>query len=569
MTEEPKPDASSSLDFIRSIVTEDVKKGKNDGRVHTRFPPEPNGYLHIGHAKAICLDFGIASEFDGGFCNLRFDDTNPTKEDTEYVEVIQEDIRWLGFDWNDRLYFASDYFEQLYDFAVQLIEKGKAYIDSLTPDQIREHRGTLTKPGTNSPYRDRSVDENLDLFRRMKAGEFEEGAHVLRAKIDMSSPNLNMRDPTIYRILKASHHRTGDKWCIYPLYDFTHCLSDSIEGITHSLCTLEFENHRPLYDWFLDMLEVQCHPQQIEFAPLALNYTILSKRKLMSLVRESRVSGWDDPRMPTLSGMRRRGYPAEVIRDFCSRIGVSKTDSMVDIAFLEHLLREYLNKRAPRVMAVLKPLRVVIENYPEDKVEWLEAENNPEDPGAGTRMVPFSRVLYIEKDDFREDPPKKYFRLSPGREIRLKHAYYIKCTGIVKDRETGEVTEVHCTYDQKTKGGWSSDGRKVRGTSHWVSGDHAVKAEVRIYDRLFSRENPNEETGGFMSFLNPDSLETLSSCLVEPGLKDAKPGARYQFLRQGYFCVDSSDSSPDMPVFNRIVPLRDSWARIEKTSEKS
>jgi len=569
MTEEPKPDASSSLDFIRSIVTEDVKKGKNDGRVHTRFPPEPNGYLHIGHAKAICLDFGIASEFDGGFCNLRFDDTNPTKEDTEYVEVIQEDIRWLGFDWNDRLYFASDYFEQLYDFAVQLIEKGKAYIDSLTPDQIREHRGTLRKPGTNSPYRDRSVDENIDLFRRMKVGEFEEGAHVLRAKIDMSSPNLNMRDPTIYRILKASHHRTDDKWCIYPLYDFTHCLSDSIEGITHSLCTLEFENHRPLYDWFLDMLEVQCHPQQIEFAPLALNYTILSKRKLMSLVRESRVSGWDDPRMPTLSGMRRRGYPAEVIRDFCSRIGVSKTDSMVDIAFLEHLLREYLNKRAPRVMAVLKPLRVIIENYPEDKVEWLEAENNPEDPGAGTRMVPFSRVLYIEKDDFREDPPKKYFRLSPGREIRLKHAYYIKCTGVVKDRETGEVTEVHCTYDQKTKGGWSSDGRKVRGTSHWVSADHAVKAEVRIYDRLFSRENPNEETGGFMSFLNPDSLETLSSCLVEPGLKDAKPGARYQFLRQGYFCVDSSDSSPDMPVFNRIVPLRDSWARIEKTSEKS
>ncbi|MFP3929312.1 MAG: glutamine--tRNA ligase/YqeY domain fusion protein [Desulfobacteraceae bacterium] len=550
--------------FIRSIINEDVRKGKNGGRVHTRFPPEPNGYLHIGHAKSICLNFGLAEEY-GGLCNLRFDDTNPVKEEAEYVESIKEDVRWLGFDWGDRLYYASDYFDRLHEYALQLIRQGKAYVDSLTPEQIREYRGTLTEPGRNSPYRDRPVEENLDLFDRMGRGEFREGEHVLRAKIDMAAPNLNMRDPVIYRIMHASHHRTGDKWCIYPMYDFAHGLCDSMEGITHSVCTLEFEDHRPLYDWFLEQLGV-FHPQQIEFARLNLSYTVLSKRRLLELVREGHVQGWDDPRMPTICGLRRRGYTPGSIRVFCERIGVAKKDSLVDIALLEHSVREDLNKAAPRVMGVLRPLKVVIENYPEDEEEYLDAVNNPEDPGMGTRKVPFSRVIYIERDDFRENPPRKYFRLAPGREVRLRYAYFITCTEVIKDPQSGEITELRCTYDPETRGGDSPDGRKVKGTLHWVSARHALEAEVRLYDRLFLRPNPagGNEDGNWKEALNPDSLEALSSCRVEPGLAHAEPGSRYQFERLGYFCTDIKDSRPGALVFNRTVPLRDSWAKIEK-----
>ena len=557
-----------SSDFIRTIIAEDLRTNKYDGRVHTRFPPEPNGYLHIGHAKSICLNFGVAAEHEGGLCNLRFDDTNPSKEEAEYVESIQEDVRWLGFDWEDRLFYASDYFEQLYEYAVQLIKKGKAYVCDLSSEQIKEYRGTLTEPGKNSPYRDRSVEENSDLFQRMRAGEFEEGSRVLRAKIDMASPNVIMRDPVIYRILKVPHHRTGDKWCIYPLYDFTHCLSDSIEGITHSICTLEFENNRPLYDWFLDELNVY-HPQQIEFARLNLSYTVLSKRRLLELVEQGVVTGWDDPRMPTLSGLRRRGYTPESIRSLCDRIGVAKSNSIVDIALLEYCIREDLNQRAPRVMGVLRPLRVVIDNYPEDLVEEMEARNNPQDPSMGTRKVPFSRVLYIEREDFRKDPPKKFFRLAPGREVRLRYAYFITCVDVVKDERTGEVVELHCTYDPATRGGSSPDGRKVRGTLHWVSAAHSLKAKVHLYDRLFVRENPLDEKDGldFKSYLNPNSLETLTSCRVEPSLAGATPGSRYQFERQGYFCV-APDSSAGTLVFNRTVALRDSWAKIEKAQQK-
>ncbi|MCG2768012.1 MAG: glutamine--tRNA ligase/YqeY domain fusion protein [Chloroflexota bacterium] len=561
-----KAEPAPSLDFVRTIVEEDLRTNKYGGRVHTRFPPEPNGYLHIGHAKAIWLSFGVATEY-GGLYNLRFDDTNPSKEEVEYVNSIQEDIRWLGFDWGDRLHYASDYFEQLYEYALQLIKAGKAYVDSLSADETREYRGTLTEPGRNSPYRTRSIEENLDLFQRMRAGEFEDGAHVLRAKIDMASPNIIMRDPVLYRILRATHHRTGDKWCIYPLYDFTHCLSDSIEGITHSICTLEFENNRELYDWVLDELNVY-HPQQIEFARLNLNYTVISKRKLLQLVEEGYVSGWDDPRMPTLSGLRRRGYTPESLRNFCSLIGVAKANSIVDVAMLEYSIREDLNKRAPRVLGVLRPLRVVIDNYPEDQVEELEAINNPEDSSMGTRKVPFSRVLYIEREDFREDPPRKFFRLAPGREVRLRYAYYITCVDVVKDEKTGEVIELHCTYDPETRGGWAPDGRKVKGTLHWVSAAHALEAEVRQYDRLFVKANPMEGDADFKTHLNPNSLETLTSCRVEPSLAGAAPGSRYQFERQGYFCVDSVDSSPEKLVFNRTVALRDSWAKIERAQKK-
>jgi glutaminyl-tRNA synthetase len=540
--------ASTTLptDFIRQIIVEDLKSEKHGGRVATRFPPEPNGYLHIGHAKSICLNFGIAAEFNGT-CNLRFDDTNPTKEDVEYVESIKEDVRWLGFDWVDREYYASDYFEQLYQYAVDLIEAGKAYVDSLRTDEIRAYRGTLIEPGKESPYRNRSVEENLDLFQRMRAGEFEDGVHVLRAKIDMASSNVLMRDPTLYRIRRAEHHRTGNKWCIYPMYDFAHCLSDSIEGITHSICTLEFENNRPLYDWILDQLDVPCHPQQIEFARLNLSYTVLSKRVLVELVEKGYVTGWDDPR---------------------DRIGVAKRDSIVDIALLEHCLREDLNERAPRVMGVLHPLRVVIDNYPEDQVEELEGPYHPEDPNMGSRKIPFSRVLYIERDDFREDPPKKYFRLAPGREIRLRYAYYIKCVDVVKDERTGEVLELHCTYDPDTRGGWSKDGRKVRGTLHWVSAPHSLGAEVRLYDRLFVVENPSGGKEDSRAYLNPKSLETLTDCRVEPSLANAAPGSGYQFERLGYFCVAPVDASEGALVFNRTVTLRDSWARMEKRAQE-
>jgi glutaminyl-tRNA synthetase len=562
-------DSAPSSDFIRNIVAEDLRTNRFGGRVHTRFPPEPNGYLHIGHAKAICINYGIAEDF-GGLYNLRFDDTNPSKEETEYVEAMQEDIRWLGFDWEDRLYYASDYFEQLYQWAVQLIKKGKAYVCDLSQEQIKEYRGTLTEPGRDSPYRDRSVEENLDLFERMRAGEFEDGSRVLRAKIDMASPNLNMRDPVMYRILRATHHRTGDDWCIYPMYDFAHGQSDAIERITHSLCDLDYEDHRPLYDWFLDELDIY-HPRQIEFARLNLSYTVLSKRYLLRLVEEGRVNGWDDPRMPTLSGLRRRGYTPEAVRDFCDRIGVAKRNSVVDIALLEHCVREDLNKRAPRVMGVLRPLKVVIDNYLEDQVEEMECVNNPEDLSMGTRKVPFSRVLYIERDDFREDPPKKFFRLAPGREVRLRYAYFMTCVDVVKDEQTGEVVELHCTIDPATRGGSSPDGRKVRGTLHWVSAAHALKAEVRLYDRLFVKENPmdGEDDLDFTAYLNPNSLETLIGCYVEPGLAGAAPRSRYQFERQGYFCVDSVDSSDGALVFNRTVPLRDSWARIEKAQKKN
>jgi len=549
--------------FIRTIIADDLSSSKHD-RVVTRFPPEPNGYLHIGHAKSICLNFGMASEFEG-VCHLRFDDTNPTKEDVEYVDSIQADVRWLGFDWETRLFYASDYFERLYECAEALIRSGKAYVDSLSADEIRAHRGTLTEPGTDSPHRGRSVDENLDLFRRMRAGEFPDGAHVLRAKIDMASPNLSMRDPTLYRLRRVPHHRTGDTWPIYPLYDFTHCLSDSFEGITHSLCTLEFENHRPLYDWVLDALDTPCHPQQIEFARLNLTYTVLSKRKLLQLVEEGLVDGWDDPRMPTISGFRRRGYTPESIRSFCEEIGVAKRDSVVDVAMLEHSVRTDLNKRAPRFMAVLHPLRVVIENYPEDQTEEMEAVNNPEDPAMGSRRVPFSRVLYIERDDFREDPPRKFFRLAPGREVRLRYAYYVRCTEVVKDPATGEVIELRCTYDPATQGGGSPDGRKVKATLHWVSAAHAVDVDVRLYDRLFVHETPDAVKGvDFRTLLNPESLVTLQNCKAEPALGQAQPGERMQFERQGYFCVDPVDSGAGRPVFNRVVSLRDTWARIEK-----
>ena len=549
--------------FIRDIIEKDLKTGKHE-TVITRFPPEPNGYLHIGHAKSICLNFGVALDY-GGRCHLRFDDTNPKKEDPEFVNSIMEDVRWLGFDWGEHLYFASDYFQKLYEYAVELIKLGKAYVCHLSAEEIREYRGTLTEPGKNSPYRDRSVEENLELFEKMKNGEFAEGECVLRARIDMASPNINMRDPVIYRIVKASHHRTGDKWCIYPTYDFAHCLSDSIEGITHSLCTLEFEDHRPLYDWFLDELKVKCHPQQIEFARLNLTYTVLSKRKLTQLVDEGYVSGWDDPRMPTISGLRRRGYTPESIRDFCERIGIAKSDNIVDMALLEHCVRDDLNKRAPRYMAVLNPLKVVITNYPEGVTEELTAINNPEDESMGIRKVPFSREIYIERDDFREDPPKKFFRLAPGREVRLRYAYYITCQEVIKN-EQGEIVELRCTYDPATKGGYSPDGRKVKGTIHWVSADHAIKAEVRLYDRLFIKPNPAEDEKkgiSFKEYINPDSLKVLQDCFLEPNLAQCKPGDRVQFERLGYFCVDP-DSQEDHLIFNRTVSLRDSWAKIEK-----
>ena len=566
---EIKKETSPYLDFIRTIIEEDLKTGKYQGRVHTRFPPEPNGYLHIGHAKSICLNFGLAQQYKG-LCNLRFDDTNPTKEEEEYVESIKRDVRWLGFDWGDREFYASDYYDQLYEFAIALIKKGKAYVCDLSPDEIREYRGTLTEPGKNSPFRERTIEENFDLFTRMEKGEFEDGSRTLRAKIDMAHPNLNMRDPVMYRILRQTHHRTGDRWCIYPMYDFAHGQSDSIERITHSICTLEFEDHRPLYDWFLDELEIY-HPQQIEFARLNLSYTIMSKRKLLELVNQGYVSGWDDPRIPTISGLRRRGYTAESIRDFCNRIGVAKRESIVDIALLEHCLREDLNQRAQRVMAVLDPLKIVIENYPEGKVEELDAENNPEDPSMGIRKIPFSREVYIEQDDFMEDPPKKFFRLSPGREVRLKHAYYIKCERVIKDPKTGKILELRCTYDPETRGGWSKDGRKVKGTSHWVSAAHALKTEVRLYDHLFIQEDPTETSEGkdWKDYLNPDSLIKISSCLVEPSLAKAQPGDRFQFLRQGYFCVDSVDTKPDHLVFNRTVTLRDTWAKIMKKESGS
>jgi glutaminyl-tRNA synthetase len=560
-------DFTPGLNFIRTIIEADIRAGKNGGRVHTRFPPEPNGYLHIGHAKSICLNFGLAAEYQG-LCNLRFDDTNPGKEDVEYVDSIKADVRWLGFDWEDRLYYASDYFEKLYEYALHLIRSGKAYVCDLSPDQVRQYRGTLTACGINSPCRERSIAENLDLFQRMRAGEFPDGAYVLRAKIDMASPNLNMRDPVLYRIRRESHHRTGDRWLIYPMYDYTHPISDALEGITHSLCTLEFEDHRPFYDWVLDNLPVPCHPQQIEFARLNLNYTVMSKRKLLELVEKAFVRGWDDPRLPTLAGLRRRGYTPEAIRDFAEKVGVAKRESMVDMALLEHCLREDLNKKARRAMAVLKPLKVVITNYPQGKVEEVDAENNPEDPAAGTRKLPFSREIWIEQDDFREDPPKKFFRLAPGREIRLKHAYFIRCDEVVKDAN-GCVVELRCTYDPESRGGGTKDGRKVLGTSHWVSAAHAVDAEVRLYDKLLSVSDPatEKEEKDFKEYLNPASLEILQGCKVEPALAEAGPGEFFQFLRQGYFCVDP-DSTPGKPVFNRSVTLRDSWARIEKSQQE-
>ena len=552
--------------FIQNIINEDMSNNKHGGRVHTRFPPEPNGYLHIGHAKSICLNFGIA-DANGGKCNLRFDDTNPSKEDIEFVNAIIEDVKWLGFDWENRMFYASDYFEELYQCAIRLIKDDKAFVCDLNADEIREYRGTLTEPGKNSPYRDRPVAENLQLFEAMKAGEFADGSRVLRAKIDMASPNLNMRDPVLYRILRFTHHRTGDKWCIYPMYDYAHPLSDAIEGITHSICTLEFEDHRPLYDWILDSLILdsserceyfKSRPQQIEFARLNLTNTIMSKRYLRQLVEDGHVDGWDDPRMPTISGLRRRGYTPESIRDFCDRIGVAKGNSMVDVAMLEYCIREDLNYKAPRIMAVLKPLKVVITNYPEGKTEILDAKINPENPEMGSRKIPFSHVVYIEQDDFREDPPKKYFRLAPGQEVRLKHAYIIKCEDVIKN-DKGEIVELHCTYDPSSKSGEDTSGKKVKGTLHWVSAEHALEAEVRLYDYLITEEN----TSDFIQSLNPDSLEKLSNCFVEPGLKEARPGDKYQFLRQGYFCADK-DSTGEKLIFNRIVSLRDSWSKIEQ-----
>jgi len=557
-------DSNASVDFIRTIVAGDNRTGKWGGKVVTRFPPEPNGYLHIGHAKAICLNFGIAAENAGGLCNLRFDDTNPIKEEEEYIEAIKEDVRWLGFDWGKRLYYASDYFEQMYEYAVRLIKAGEAYVCDLSAEEIREYRGTLTKPGKDSPYRSRSVEDNLDLFERMRKGEFPDGSRTLRAKIDMASPNLNMRDPVMYRILHAAHPRTGSKWCIYPTYDWAHGLEDSIEGITHSICTLEFENHRPLYDWFLNRLGVH-HPRQIEFARLNLSYTVMSKRKLLQLVQEGLVNGWDDPRLPTICGLRRRGYSPAAIRNFCKVIGVNKFNSTVDIALLEHCVREDLNRTSPRVMAVLRPLKIVIDNYPQDKVEELEAINNPEDAGAGTRKVPFSKELYIEREDFMEKPAKKFYRLSPGREVRLRYAYFITCTDVVKDA-SGEVVELHCTYDPATRGGDAPDGRKVKSTLHWVSAKDSLEAEVRLYDHLSTKENP-DEGGDLKSNLSPNSLEILASCRVEPSLADAKPLGRYQFERLGYFCVDP-DSSDKKLVFNRTVTLRDPWAKIQKQQQR-
>ena len=555
--------------FIRNIIEADLAAGKNDGRVATRFPPEPNGDLHIGHAKSICLNFGLAAEF-GGHCNLRFDDTNPTKEELEYVESIKEDVRWLGFDWQARCYFASDYFEQLYRFAEALIEAGKAYVDHLSADEIRLHRGTLTEPGTNSPYRDRGIEENLDLFRRMRAGEFAEGECVLRAKIDMAAPNMIMRDPTLYRIRKAAHHRTGDAWQIYPMYDFTHCLSDAIEGITHSICTLEFENNREIYDWVLDNLTVPSRPHQYEFARLNLSYTVVSKRKLIRLVQEGFVSGWDDPRMPTLSGLRRRGVPPAALRAFCERIGVARRDSMVDLSLLEFTIREHLNKTAPRVMGVLRPLKVVITNYPKGEEEWLEAINNPEDVTAGTRQVPFGRELYIERDDFKRDPPKKFFRLAPGREVRLRYAYFIRCEEVVDDPDTGEVVELRCTYDPATRGGDAPDGRKVKATLHWVSAAHCIDAQVRLYDRLFSEPDPlGQEGADFTDFINPDSLEVLEGCKLEPSLSETDAGGHFQFERLGYFVPDARDWQKQRPVFNRTITLRDAWAKIEKQHKQA
>jgi glutaminyl-tRNA synthetase len=566
---ENKTETSASTNFIRHIIDADLEAGKNDSRVHTRFPPEPNGYLHIGHAKSICLNFGLARDYNG-LCNLRFDDTDPSKESMEYVDSIKEDVRWLGFDWEDREYYASDYFEQLFEFAVQLIKAGKAYVDSLSADEIREYRGALKSPGKNSPYRERPVAENLDLFERMRAGEFQDGEHVLRAKIDMASPNIIMRDPTLYRIKHVAHYRTGKMWCIYPMYDFTHCLSDSIEGITHSNCTLEFEPNRELYDWVLDNLEV-FHPQQIEFARLNLSFTVLSKRKLIRLVEDGHVESWDDPRMPTISGLRRRGYTPASIRNFCERIGVAKADSMVDMALLEYCVREDLNRTAPRFMGVLRPLRVVIDNYPADQEEELEAINNPEDPSAGTRQVPFARELYIERDDFMEDPPKKFFRLAPGREVRLRYAYFITCVDVVKDPASGEITELHCSYDPATRGGDAPDGRRVKGTLHWVSAKHAVNARVRLYNSLFTKENPNEVEEGkeFTDYLNPDSADVLSDCKLEPALAALAPGSSCQFERLGYFCADARNSTPESPVFNRTVTLRDTWAKILKAQKKS
>ncbi|MBM42582.1 MAG: glutamine--tRNA ligase [Acidobacteria bacterium] len=568
-TESPEAPSASGLDFIRQIVVEDQQSGKHDGRVQTRFPPEPNGYLHIGHAKSICLNFGLAVEH-GGLCNLRMDDTNPTTESEEYARAIEEDVRWLGFDWSDRFYYASDYFEQLHEYALQLIREGKAYVCDLRGKEVSEYRGLWNEPGRDSPYRNRSIEENLDLFTRMRVGEFEDGSRTLRAKIDMASPNMNLRDPAIYRIRRVPHYRSGDDWCIYPMYDFTHPLSDALEDITHSLCTLEFEDHRPLYDWFLEHVDVPSRPRQIEFARLNLSYTVLSKRKLLELVGEGHVSGWDDPRMPTLVGFRRRGYTPEAIRDFCDRIGIAKANSIVSIAQLQDAVRQDLNQRAPRVMGVLRPLKVVIENYPEGQVEEVEAVNNPEDESAGTRPLPFSRELYVERTDFREDPPKKYFRLAPEREVRLRYAYFITCREVIKDPETGEVVELRCTYDPETRGGYAPDGRKVRGTIHWVSASHAVEAEVRLYDHLFSKINPEDvnEGGSYRDALNPESLETLAGCRVEPSFARAQPGHRVQFERQGYFCVDT-DTSADRLVVNRTVTLRDTWAKIEKAEERS
>jgi glutaminyl-tRNA synthetase len=559
--------SSNPSDFIREIIEEHFRTNRFQGRVATRFPPEPNGYLHIGHAKSVCLNFGIANQY-GGTCNLRMDDTDPSGESQEYVDSIIRDVRWLGFDWEDRLYYASDYYERLYQFAVQLIRLGKAYVCSLSADEIREYRGTLTKPGKESPYRNRSVEENLALFERMRAGEFDEGVHVLRARIDIASPNIVMRDPVIYRIKKVPHYRSGDKWCIYPMYDFAHCLSDSIERITHSICTLEFEANRPLYDWFLDELKVKDHPQQIEFARLNLSYTVLSKRRLIELVGRGHVSGWDDPRMPTLAGMRRRGYTPEAIRNFCERIGVAKNESIIDMALLEHCVREDLNEKAVRVMAVLRPLRVVIDNYPEGNVEEFDCPHHPQNPAMGSRKIPFSRILYIDQEDFLENPPKKFYRLSPGKEVRLRYGYFIRCVNAVKDPNTGEVKEVHCTYDPETRNGFAPDGRKVEATLHWVPADHCLPAEVRLYDRLFRVPNPLGENSDFTDYLNPKSLEILKSCQVEPSLGRAAAGSRFQFERVGYFCVDPEDSSGKALVFNRTATLRDSWARVSEKEKR-
>jgi glutaminyl-tRNA synthetase len=561
-------DVASTTNFIRHIIDEDLKNHKNDGRVITRFPPEPNGYLHIGHAKSICLNFGLAADYHG-VCNLRFDDTNPSKEEQEYVESIMADVRWVGFDWGDRLFFASDYFEQLYLYGLHLIKTGKAYVCDLSAEEIRAYRGTLTEPGKDSPYRSRSVEENLDLFQRMRAGEFPDGSRTLRAKIDMASPNLNMRDPVLYRIKHESHQRTGDAWCIYPMYDYAHPLSDALEGITHSICTMEYEDHRVLYDWALENCPVPFRPHQYEFARLNLSYTVMSKRKLLQLVNEKHVAGWDDPRMPTLAGMRRRGYTPEAIRTFCERIGVGKRENLVDLALLEFCVREDLNFRAPRVMGVLKPLKVVLVNYPEGQVEELEAINNPEDHAQGTRKVPFSRELYLERDDFMEVPPKKFFRLAPGREVRLRYAYFIKCEEVIKDPDTGEVVELRCTYDPGTRGGYAPDGRQVKATLHWVSAAHAIPAEVRVYDRLFTKQVPGEDHGGdFKADLNPASLQVLTDCRLEPSLSNAAAGSFYQFERQGYFCVDSKDSAPGVPIFNRTVTLKDAWAKIQQGRKK-